>query len=90
LGIDAIAFYLFPGLLVLFCPLATLLPIGRWNHIGGDAYNVSPLHPIIVEIRGVTKIKLPFHSLLVMSSSFLLTGQPIEVCLSKHTKHERR
>ncbi len=78
---------LFFGLLVFFCPLATLWLIGRWSHIFGcDACKVNPLHPIVVEICEVTKINLPFHYWWFFS--FLLAGQPIEVCISKHTKHE--
>jgi len=61
LGVDDVIFCLFLGLSIFFCPLATLWLIGRWNHIGGDACNVGPLHPITIEVRGVTKIKLPFH-----------------------------
>ncbi len=61
LGVDVITFCLFLGPLVFFCPLATLWPIGRWNHIKGDACNVGPLHPIVVKVCGVTKINLPFH-----------------------------
>jgi hypothetical protein len=61
LGVDVVDFYLFFGLLVFFLPLATLWLIRRWIHIGGDAYNVDPLHPIVVEVRGVTKTSLPFH-----------------------------
>ncbi len=61
LGANVVVFYLFLGLLVFFCPLATLWPIGRWSHIGGDAYDINPLHPIVVKVHGVTKISIPFH-----------------------------
>ncbi len=51
---------MFFGLLVFF-PSYNLVADWKVESYGGDAYNINPLHPIIVEVCGMTKISLPFH-----------------------------
>jgi len=51
---------MFFGLLDFF-PSYNLVADWKVESYGGDAYNINPLHPIIVEVCGMTKISLPFH-----------------------------